>query len=315
MNSSVRPEQQVRDATAYIDALLNANSWPARSLLVTVLGDAINPHGGSVWLGGLIRLAAPLRLNERLVRTAVYRLTREGWLCSRTRGRRSCYSLTPFATASFASADQRIYGTLSRAWDGRWRVVMLHDVLPPRVRDRLRRELLWRGFAALSSTTFAHPSADLETLTPVLHELDAGDAVTRLHADALSDDAAPLEQRFRRSAELTRIADEYRRFAAAFGPARALATPPPEAAFVLRTSLVHNYRRVILQDPALPPAMLPDSWPGFAARALTSELYGRWLAPSEEFLHEHAAGWDGPFTHAPSLADRLKTTGRRHAPT
>src|SRR4249920_2464826 len=36
----------------------------AKSLVVTVWGDALAPHGGAVWLSGLIRLLAPLGLNE-----------------------------------------------------------------------------------------------------------------------------------------------------------------------------------------------------------------------------------------------------------
>ena len=50
------------------------------SLLVTVFGDAIAPRGGAVTLESLIRLAAPFGLTERLVRTSVARLAREGWL-------------------------------------------------------------------------------------------------------------------------------------------------------------------------------------------------------------------------------------------
>src|SRR5207302_3499292 len=49
----------------------------ARSLIVTVWGDTIAPHGGSVWLSGLIRLLAPFDINERLTRTSVYRLRSE----------------------------------------------------------------------------------------------------------------------------------------------------------------------------------------------------------------------------------------------
>src|SRR4029453_14301246 len=56
----------------------------AKSLVVTVWGDAIAPHGGAVWLSGLIKLLAPLGLNERLVRTSVYRLAQEGWRLSPT---------------------------------------------------------------------------------------------------------------------------------------------------------------------------------------------------------------------------------------
>ena len=35
-------------------------------------------------LGSLIRLAAPFGLTERLVRTSVARLARDGWLAART---------------------------------------------------------------------------------------------------------------------------------------------------------------------------------------------------------------------------------------
>ena len=52
----------------------------APSLIVTVWGDAIAPHGGAVVLPGLIRLLDPFGINERLVRTNVFRLARQGWL-------------------------------------------------------------------------------------------------------------------------------------------------------------------------------------------------------------------------------------------
>src|SRR5207344_2063190 len=59
----------------------------APSLIVTVWGDAIAPHGGAVVLPGLIRLLDPFGINERLVRTSVFRLARQGWLEARPMGR------------------------------------------------------------------------------------------------------------------------------------------------------------------------------------------------------------------------------------
>ncbi|MDN5872183.1 MAG: phenylacetic acid degradation operon negative regulatory protein PaaX, partial [Nitrococcus sp.] len=47
----------------------------AGSLIITVYGDAIAPRGGTVWLGSLIALLTPLGLNQRLVRTSVFRLS------------------------------------------------------------------------------------------------------------------------------------------------------------------------------------------------------------------------------------------------
>ncbi len=86
-----------------------------------MFGDAIAPRGGAVTLGSLIRLAAPFGLTERLVRTSVARLARDGWLVARRFGRRSEYRLTRERRASASpQATRRIYGANPRAWDGRW---------------------------------------------------------------------------------------------------------------------------------------------------------------------------------------------------
>jgi hypothetical protein len=66
----------------------------ASSLIITLYGDAIEPHGGTVWLGSLINLLEPIGINERLIRTSIFRLTKEGWLTAEKVGRRSYYSLT-----------------------------------------------------------------------------------------------------------------------------------------------------------------------------------------------------------------------------
>src|SRR5512144_1193638 len=66
----------------------------ATSLIITVWGDAIAPHGGAVMLSGLIELFEPFGINERLVRTSVFRLAREGWIVAKPMGRRSLYRLT-----------------------------------------------------------------------------------------------------------------------------------------------------------------------------------------------------------------------------
>src|SRR2546430_15696896 len=81
----------------------------AKSLIVTVWGDALAPHGGAVWLAGLIRLLAPFGINERLARTSVFRLTRDGWLEAEAHGRRSRYRLTAAGALRFSQAYRRIY--------------------------------------------------------------------------------------------------------------------------------------------------------------------------------------------------------------
>ena len=105
---------------AWIDQEKNAEPLRAKSLLMTLFGDAIAPHGGSIWLGSLIELMAPFGVSDRLVRTSVFRLTEEGWLASSRSGRRSAYSITDDALKRFGKAYRRVYAPLEPAWDGYW---------------------------------------------------------------------------------------------------------------------------------------------------------------------------------------------------
>ena len=74
-------------STESIAHLLASDPPRSKSLLMTIFGDAIVPHGGMVWLGSLIDLLAPLGVNDRLLRTSVFRLAQEGWLGARRDGR------------------------------------------------------------------------------------------------------------------------------------------------------------------------------------------------------------------------------------
>jgi hypothetical protein len=78
--------------------------------------------------------------------------------------------------------------------------------------------------------------------------------------------------------DLAGIAADYRRFLRRFGASSTgFATPAtdhdPEQCFVVRTLLIHAYRRVLPRDPRLPAALLPLDWPGAAAFALCRDFY------------------------------------------
>ena len=135
----------------------------AGSLMATVLGDAVLPRGGRIWLGSLIGLLERLGVNERLVRTTVFRLAKDDWLLAETEGRRSNYVLSPIGRRRFDEAASHIYAAHAPPWDRRWRLVNVVGDLPARDRERLRRALVWQGFGELSAHTFIHPMADLQT--------------------------------------------------------------------------------------------------------------------------------------------------------
>lgn len=80
---------------AWIRRTLDEDPPRSKSLIATIFGDAIAPHGPSIWLGDMIELLAPFGVNERLVRTSAFRLTEEGWLQTLREGRRSRFGKLP----------------------------------------------------------------------------------------------------------------------------------------------------------------------------------------------------------------------------
>jgi len=269
----------------------------AVSLIMTLFGDAVAPHGGRLWLGSLIGLLAPLGVAERLVRTSVYRLAQEHWLRSEVLGRRSDYALTDFGRRQFEAATRHIYSAVRPDWDGRWRLVL---ALPGKwsapEREHLRRTLAYQGFGQLNGGVYLHPGAELAEALRALESEDfpkLGGKLAAFHG-APDGALAPAQALIERAWNLGELSAAYACFVRRFEPLRAAAraAAPPEA-FLLRTVLIHEYRRLLLRDPELPPRLLPGDWRGERAHALAAELY-RALAPaSEAHLREHLRTADG----------------------
>lgn len=265
------------------------SSWPQRymannpprskSVVMTLFGDVILPHGGALWLGSLIRLLAPFGISDRLVRTSVYRLAEEGWLSAQREGRRSRYTLRPSAARRFKHACKRIYTPTYLAWDGKWTQIMaLPNTLDSAQRAQLRKELLWEGFGALSPTMFIHPNPDSETLIDLLSRQQLEH---KIFVSVASPSSTIVGRSFHELIDLCwdldTITTHYQHFMTWFGNfpelIRAQKALNPELAFVLRTLLIHEFRRVQLHDPQLPIELLPANWVGKAAYELCREIY------------------------------------------
>jgi phenylacetic acid degradation operon negative regulatory protein len=269
------------------------------SLLLTIFGDAIAPRGGAVTLGSLIDLARPFGLAERLVRTAVARLAAEGWLAATRHGRRSEYRLTESGRRLFAEATRRIYGASPSSWDGQWTLA----VLPPsrgRGRRNVREELRWLGFGQLGPGVYAHPACTLEEARGWLAAVGCATHcwLFKSATEGLTADRRLVSDGW----NLAEIARRYRRFRDTFAPieraVRQSDALAPQAAFLVRTLLVHEYRKIHLQDPLLPPALLPAEWVGTEAYELTATLYAAVFPAAERFLSETARTISGPLPPA-----------------
>lgn len=287
----------------------------AGSLIMSVFGDAVLPRGGRIWLGSLIRLLEPLGVSERLVRTSVFRLSKEKWLRANAVGRRSEYQLTDTGQLRFEEASKHIYASHAPIWDRRWRLILVVGDLDVRQRERLRQALQWQGFGSLGSDCFVHPSTSLESAYDTMMADGLGDILhfllPLLAADARITMTASDADLVTRAWNLDRLADAYSAFVEDYLPILAQlrrhrgATIDPQDAFLLRILLIHDYRRLLLRDPELPEVLLPADWPGHTARMITRELYRRIQEPSEFHLNENMQMADG------STPDLLSNTLER----
>lgn len=269
---------------------LAADPPRAKSLIVTVWGDALAPHGGALWLGELIGLMQAFGISERTVRTGVFRLAADGWLRGESRGRQSRYRLTAAGARAFADAYRRIYFPHADDWNGEWQVVVAPpESLAARERVTLRNAFAWNGFGALAPGVYARPRGAHGDELPVPASIGARLTVltarddTRVAATSLAASAA-------QAWDLHGLGATWRAYLARFGRAidyfRGGGKHAPDArqCFVARTLLIHAFRRVLLRDPLLPPVLLPLDWPGAAAYVLTRDFYRLVHRPADAYL-------------------------------
>lgn len=284
---------RTRSLQDWADRFLEANPPRAKSLVMTLFGDAIRPHGGALWLGSLIRLLAPFGISDRLVRTSVFRLAEDGWLSGQREGRRSLYTLRESAERRFTRAYNRVYSPTYLAWSGLWTLVFASTgALNPQTRSELRKELNWEGFSAISPTVFVHPNPDHETL----HEILQGYGVQRdvfvtTIEQATGMPGRPLAELVDEYWPLEAISQNYSRFIDHFDELPGLieelgAQLTPEHAFVTRSLLIHEYRRALLHDPRLPIELLPPDWAGKVAYELCRDVYNATWQRAEDYIME-----------------------------
>lgn len=276
----------------------------AKSLIITVYGDAILHHGGSAWLGSVINLVEPLGLNERIVRTSVFRLSKEEWLASSQIGRRSYYRLTDLGRRRFDAVNGRIYYHVNHPWDGRWTLVALNTTgVEPEERDTARRNLGWLGFGQLASGVMLHPDPDKVALRNALADTGFAERAMVMTAEAESWTSPDVIRDIIHSSwDLERLALDYDEFLDMFRPLWQVLSGngelDPQTCFVVRTLLMHGYRRALLRDPMLPDELLPANWPGTTARQLCRNLYRLVQAAAETHVMGMLETAEGPVPEA-----------------
>jgi len=242
------------------------------SLVITIFGDSIQPRGGRVSSARLQDILGRLAIEPGALRTAMSRLTKEGWVVREREGRRTFYRLSEKGVATFGPATRRIYAPVEVQKSPGW----VLGVGPARGRlDADIRETggfvlggggLWAALDAPGPDWFA--ARGILTVSGTL-----GAMPEAIAAELASSEIRAAYEGF--------IAD-----LKGFDPGDL----PPLDALAARILMIHRWRRIVLRAADLPAAIAPRDWPGSTCRDLVARLYRQMSAGADQWLSAPVAG-------------------------
>ncbi|MCL0069179.1 phenylacetic acid degradation operon negative regulatory protein PaaX [Dehalococcoidia bacterium] len=271
-----------------------------QSAMLTLYGDYVLPRGGECGIGSLIKLLGNFGLSSQAIRSAVSRMCRADILKARRAGRRSYYSLTENGHQLLTKGARRIFERKNNHWDGGWSIVVYSIPEPRRqARDKLRLELGWMGYGALSEATWISPYDLTNEVEDLVDRLQIREHVQIFRARLMSSEwggGSGLSTQdsvlVARCWDLDRIHQKYADFIAKYRPRledhgrrlKAGEAIPPSECFVERFTLIHEYRKFPFFDPDLPRGLLPESWLRPEAAALFHEYHGLLAEKANEYF-------------------------------
>jgi len=262
-----------------IQRLRSDGSLKAWSLIITFFGDSIVPRGGNVSAGTVQIVLDRMGIGAGAVRTAFSRLASDGWVERQKSGRLSYYQLTEAGVSPFAKASLRIYSPeqVLPTDQSQWALCLAVD-------KNALQDLAIADAVMLPNRSILLVESNSESLSMLrkrgmLCVVGQCDEIPEWVVDYLcpSDWAQQLKA-------LQSTFDSH------------AAKPPsdPLDALVVRTLLVHQWRRLLLRYPPLPAQLKGDSLVlENQCREFIGQLYHQLSAPAEHWLSEHGSAVNG----------------------
>jgi len=229
------------------------------------------------------------------VRMLLSRMQHKGDLQSRRLGRRSFFRLGEHGQRQVQWGGGQAFNNERTTWDGRWTMV---EYSIPEVqrskRDLLRRSLAWYGFGPLSTGLWISPHAFPEQAQKKWQELGLWDYLKVFRADFIhpNPDASLVQRTW---SDLPRLNERYQQYIVKWELTLEKLVPEPVdnlLAFASRMRALGEYITLRLEDPILPPELLPEVWLQPKAQAIFQGLYQALSEPAKLFF-------DSVFVSAP----------------
>ncbi len=260
INSDIQPA---------IDAFHQRTPLRVGSLLVTIFGDAVLPYGDFIRLSSLLEITSAIGIDDGAVRVAIHRLEKVGWLKKHKVGRNAHYGLGKVGEEESREAAKLIYGFEHPQSFGELQMLVLSEG-PGRA--EFRDGLVSAGWGLIAPNILLTSGSDqqLEALENRQNELPH----FRFPLTAETED---IHRLCIKGFELDALNVTYRAYGELYQNILKGKSAPQllniQDALVLRILMIHDYRRLIFNDPGLAPSCLPKTWQGNEVRELLSEHY------------------------------------------
>ncbi len=224
---------KTQDLAQCIDRLTDDQPPRVWSLIVTIFGDMAVDRGQPVSGAVLAEILSPIGIKPEAMRVALHRLRNEDWLEAERQGRQALHRLTEQGRAQSLAAQPRIYDA-PQPTSGNWRLAVLAQATSEGVGLRVTPQV-----ALVESGNDDLPQGAL------VLDLPSGPLPSWIGLALVPQETYAAAQDLR--VALNSLPD--------------LSGATPLTCAILRTLIVHRWRRIALRLPDLPSAQLGPDWP------------------------------------------------------
>ncbi|MCK4396458.1 phenylacetic acid degradation operon negative regulatory protein PaaX [candidate division WOR-3 bacterium] len=255
------------------------------TIIFTLFGGYINPRGGEIRAGNLIKLLTPFGLSGNAIRLALSRMSKQGLIRSRKKGRESYYSLTKKGNDLMLGGKHWALEKEYKPWDKKWRLVVYSIPEEMRhVRDTLRKKLRSIGFGSLSSSMWISPYDFKKELASLFKKLEVTKYVETFEAKYTGQREG--QKIAAKGWSIHALENRYKEFLNKYSPLLSMLKEKIKKkkvidsgeCFAQRFRVTAEFIDIALDDPMLPLELLPDNWVGLKAKKICLE-YWKFLTP------------------------------------
>lgn len=250
-----------------LDILLSGTTPRVWSFVASIFGDLARHSNDELSANLINQMTSMIRIKPEATRVALHRLRKEDWITMRKSGRNSIYSLTDKGLHQSQIASKRIYGSETQ-YDQHWHLILTQEA---------KAKGPWNdpsnGYVAFGQNSFfANGNAPKDCEGHFIISGAIG-TVPSWVKDKLSD---PVKDIY-----FKHLAHQFNAFEKAVSSNEQF---DPLQIAVLRSLLVHCWRRAILRHPDVPDWFYPNDWPGRICRANFDKALGILIKPKLEML-------------------------------